>query len=217
MNYGRLLNSFAQREQAIVERLAHFKRVYNFPEKKLFSELAFCILTPQSRAKSCDAAVRELENKKFLFAGTWKQISKILKTKGVRFYNNKARYIVEARNQFFKSSENMRDSLELWKLKSQSPIEFRNLVSKNIKGLGLKEAAHFLRNIGHGEEVAILDRHILKNLVKYKVISEVPKSLTAKKYHEIEQKMFKFARKIGIHPAALDLLLWSEETGEVFK
>ena len=111
----------------------------------------------------------------------------------------------------------MRDSLELWKLQSQSPIEFRNLVSKNIKGLGLKEAAHFLRNIGHGEEVAILDRHILKNLVKYGVIPEIPKSLTAKKYHEIEQKMFKFARKIGIHPAALDLLFWSEETGEVFK
>ncbi len=217
MNYAKLLDSFAQRENSIKARLNDFKRVYNFSEKKLFSELAFCILTPQSRAKSCDAAVRELEAQNLLFNGNWKPISKILKVKGVRFYNNKARYLVQARGQFFNSSANLRGSLENWRSHTENPIAYRNLVSKNIKGLGLKEAAHFLRNIGHGEEVAILDRHILKNLVKYKVIPEVPKSLTAKRYHEIEQKMFKFAKKVGIHPAALDLLFWSEETGEVFK
>ncbi len=217
MYYAKLLNSFAQRENAIKERLNHFKSVYAWPEEKLFSELVFCILTPQSRALNCDRAVQELNSQCLLFKGSSKNTAKVLKSKGVRFYNNKARYIISAREQFFNGSATLRGSLELWKLKTQTPIEFRNLVSKNIKGLGLKEASHFLRNIGHGEEVAILDRHILKNLVKYKVIPEIPKSLTAKKYHEIEQKMFKFAKKVGIHPAALDLLLWSEETGEVFK
>jgi len=34
---------------------------------------------------------------------------------------------------------------------------------KNLTGLGYKEAGHFLRNIGSGK-IAILDRHILRNL-----------------------------------------------------
>ena len=29
--------------------------------------------------------------------------------------------------------------------------------------MSYKEASHFLRNIGFGENIAILDRHILKN------------------------------------------------------
>ena len=86
-----------------------------------------------------------------------------------------------------------------------------------MKGLGYKEASHFLRNIGVGLDLAILDRHIIKNLKRYGVIEEVPKSLTPKKYLEIEEKMKEFARRIDIPMPELDLLFWSMETGEVFK
>ena len=83
--------------------------------------------------------------------------------------------------------------------------------------MGYKEASHFLRNIGFGDDIAILDRHILKHLVGNKVIPEVPKSLTGKKYLEIEQKMKEFANSTGIPFGHLDLVWWSEETGEIFK
>ncbi len=83
--------------------------------------------------------------------------------------------------------------------------------------MGYKESSHFLRNIGFGDDIAILDRHILKNLVKYGVIKEIPKSLTDKKYLEIEQKMKKFSEEAEIPFSHLDLLWWSEETGEIFK
>ena len=83
--------------------------------------------------------------------------------------------------------------------------------------MGYKESSHFLRNVGFGDDIAILDRHIMKNLVKYGVIEEIPKSLTDKKYLEIEEKMRKFASGVGIPMAHLDLLWWSEETGEIFK
>lgn len=84
-------------------------------------------------------------------------------------------------------------------------------------GFGMKEASHFMRNIGLFEDIAILDRHILKNLIEYDVISEIPKTLTVKIYLEIEQKMKEFAEKIKIPFTELDLLFWSEETGHVFK
>ena len=74
-----------------------------------------------------------------------------------------------------------------------------------------------MRNIGFGDDIAILDRHILKHLVRNGVIPEVPKSLTEKKYLEIESKMKHFSKEVGIPMAHLDLLWWSEEAGEIFK
>ena len=80
----------------------------------------------------------------------------------------------------------------------------------------MKEASHFLRNIGKGENLAILDRHVLKNLIRLQVI-DYPKTLSKRVYLEIEDKMKDFSNKVSIPLAHLDLLLWSLETGEVFK
>ena len=88
---------------------------------------------------------------------------------------------------------------------------------KNLTGLGYKEAGHFLRNIGFGERIAILDRHILKNLYSLGVIEEIPASLSGKKYLDIEKKMADFSKEMHIPLSHLDLLLWSKETGEIFK
>jgi N-glycosylase/DNA lyase len=88
---------------------------------------------------------------------------------------------------------------------------------ENVKGLGYKEASHFLRNIGLGEDLAILDRHILKNLGLLGVIDEVPSSPTKRLYLEIERKMAAFSKEAKIPMGQLDLLLWYKEAGEVFK
>ncbi len=93
----------------------------------------------------------------------------------------------------------------------------REWLVKNVKGLGYKEAGHFLRNIGLGEDLAILDRHILKNLMLMGVIDAVPASLSKKTYLDIEKKMIEFSKQVGIPMGQLDLLLWYKEAGEVFK
>jgi N-glycosylase/DNA lyase len=95
--------------------------------------------------------------------------------------------------------------------------ERREWLVKNIKGLGYKEASHFLRNMGFGESIAILDRHILRNLHLLSVIEGIPESLSRVKYLLIEKKMAEFAKEINIPLAHLDLLLWYKETGEIFK
>ncbi|RKZ24654.1 DNA lyase, partial [bacterium] len=68
-----------------------------------------------------------------------------------------------------------------------------------------------------GENLAILDRHILKNLLKLGVISSIPPSLSRRQYLEIEKKFIEYAKKTGIPPAHLDFVLWYRETGKVFK
>lgn len=94
---------------------------------------------------------------------------------------------------------------------------FREWLVKNITGYGYKEAGHFLRNIGYGDNIAILDRHILRNLVYFGVMDEMPSTITKGKYLDIEQKMICFSKVINIPMSHLDLLFWYKERGEVFK
>ncbi len=206
-----LLKSYEERREEIRRRLLEFQRVWKKPDERIFAELCFCLCTPQSSAKVCNAALEKLEKTGMLYKADQPIIEKNLK--GVRFRRNKARYIVEARKLFtHKGRLNIKP-----KIRFGDPVRIREWLVENVKGLGYKEASHFLRNIGLGENLAILDRHILKNLLALGVIDEIPKTLTKKRYLEIEKKARKFARKIGIPLAELDLLLWSKETGFVFK
>lgn len=194
----------------IESRLKEFSCIWQTAsEQELFRELAFCLLTPQSKAKTCWKAVERLERKCMLANAGHEQISQELT--GVRFNLRKGEYICLARDLF--SSRSLRETLAAY----AEPAEARQWLVENVKGMGYKEASHFLRNIGRGESLAILDRHILKNLVLLGVIPEVPATLTKKMYQEIEQKMIAFSSDAKIPMGHLDLLLWYKEAGEVFK
>ncbi len=202
---------YGKKKREIRERLKDFKAVWDEPDRRLFSELCFCICTPQSKAIQCDKAISGLEKSGVLFKGRLREINTGLKA--IRFHNNKARYIVGARKLFTKSGAiRIKDRIEPRDVQGT-----RLWLVRNVKGLGFKEASHFLRNIGLGKGLAILDVHILKNMVRYGVIKEAPGSLSRKGYLALEDKLRKFSKKINIPMDELDLLFWSSETGEVFK
>lgn len=205
------LESYNKRKKEIKNRLKDFKDNYKKGDKHVFSELCFCILTPQAEAVECDKAIKELESRGLLFNAQPKTISPYLKA--ARFLNKKAGFIVNARN-FFK--KNGRFSIKDY-IDEKDIFKTREWLVENIKGIGYKEASHFLRNIGFGKDLAILDVHILKNLKELGVIKKIPKSLTKKEYLGIENKVREFCKKINIPMDELDLLLWSKETGFVFK
>jgi N-glycosylase/DNA lyase len=208
-----LLRAYRKNRKRIRERLLEFEEVWREPDKRIFEELAFCFCTPQSNARSCFAAVDYLARSGLLLRGDREAISRHIRS-GVRFPENKSRYIVEARGLFTDPGGNLRIKE---RLHHSDPLVLREWLVKNIRGLGYKEAGHFLRNIGMGDNLAILDRHILRNMVRYGIIREVPKSLTRKRYLEIEEALRGFSRRVGIPMAELDLLFWSMETGEIFK
>lgn len=195
------------------KRIIEFKEIWKeADDKELFIELAFCLLTPQSKAKNAWKAIKTLTKSKVLFTGTSEVISKELNI--IRFKNKKAKYIVLAREKFNKNGKfHIRAILN----DAGNIYEKRNWLLKNIKGIGYKEASHFLRNIGFVEDVALLDRHILKNLNLFNIINEIPKNITFSDYLIIEQKMKKFATDINIPLEYLDFVFWYKETGEVFK
>ena len=110
----------------------------------------------------------------------------------------------------------------MWKtiqplLQNKDRKQLRNQLAQQVNGYGLKEASHFLRNIGKSDsQIAILDRHILKNLKARKIIQDDNIS-SPKKYYGLEQQFLQFSRKVNIPLDHLDLLWWSQENGELFK
>jgi N-glycosylase/DNA lyase len=202
---------YQERQKEIKNRLNDFRRNFEKDDKEIFSEMCFCILTPQANARKCDAIIKKLKSTGLLFKGPKESISPHLK--GARFINNKAGYIVDAR-KIFKTN----DAFCVKKyIDDKDVFKTREWLVENVKGFGYKEASHFLRNIGLGRHLAILDVHILKNLKKYGAINEIPKTLSKKEYLTVEKKMKEFADKAGIPFDELDLLFWCKETGFVFK
>ena len=189
-----------------------YKKAWNGSEKKVFAEVAVGRVTPQSKAKNAWQAITNLVNNGLLFDGQPEEIAEYLNI--VRFKNNKSRYLVELRELMTVDGK-----LQPKKILSDkgNTLEKREWIFKNIKGMGMKEANHVLRNLGFGDEIAILDRHILRNLVQLNIIDEIPKSITEKKYYEIEEKMKEYSEYSEITMGELDLVLWYKEAGEVFK
>jgi len=195
-----LLILYKEKEEEILKKLSSFK---NLPEENYKEELLFCILTPQSKAKNCWQAVEQIKKLK---NPTYSQINEILK-KQVRFHNRKSLYIIEA----LKNWQDIRKNLS-----NENKRELRDWLANNVKGIGLKEASHFLRNIGKSQnQIAILDRHILLNLKKLKNLS--PEIKTKKQYYFLENEFLNLSKELKIPADALDLLLWSKQTGEIFK
>src|SRR5204862_6583748 len=85
-----------------------------------------------------------------------------------------------------------------------------------VKGLGYKEASHWLRNIGF-KGYGILDKHIVRSLHELKVINSPKPPGCRGKYLEAEEKMRRFANRAGVEFDDLDLLLWSMKTGEILQ
>ena len=208
-----VLAIYSSIKEGIEVRLNEFSEIWeNETDENLFSELAFCLLTPQSKAKMCWESICTLKEKDVLIDGDEEEVLDCLY--GVRFKYKKAKYIVEVRELFIVDGKIiLRKEIE----KYQSPFEIREWLVENVKGMGHKEASHFLRNIGKGGDLAILDRHILKNLVLIGAIEKIPDIITPKKYLEIENIVREFSKEIGIPLDHLDIVLWYKETREIFK
>ncbi|RKY49565.1 MAG: DNA lyase [Candidatus Neomarinimicrobiota bacterium] len=200
-------------KEPIDRRLEEFKAIWlRFNELEIIYELIFCLLTPQSKAKICWEAVLKLKEANAFESGDKDLVMKCLS--GVRFPTNKTRYIAELRKKVW--SDEFKPLFELLKL-DVSPTIKRDVLVKEVKGIGYKEASHFLRNIWIGRDLAILDRHILKNLKRFGVISGEVRNISKRRYLELEERMTDFSVKLGVEMKYLDFIFWYMETGKIFK
>ena len=186
-------------------RLKEFRELGNGSSNEIFKELCFCILTANFNAEKSMKIQMKIGDG-FLILPESLLASK-LKELGHRYPNTRARYIVDAR----KHKNSLRTTIKMF----NDENKLREWLDKNVKGIGYKEASHFLRNIGY-TDFAIIDFHIIDVLTKYNII-EKPKTLTKRTYLETEELLRKIAGKSNLNLAELDLYLWYMETGKILK
>jgi len=215
LTIDRLRTTYAERRPEIRARLREFRSVWQTgSDRRLWEEMVYCIFTAGASAKMGLTAVDAV--KPWLDDGNRAAITRALKEPpAYRFHNVRADHLVTTREYLRRNfSMRLRDQLKTFR----DPIERRDWLARTpeIKGLGYKEASHFLRNIGF-KGYGILDKHIVRSLCELGVI-DAPKPPTARaRYLEIEQRMRQFAAATGIDFDELDLLLWSLKTGEILK
>jgi N-glycosylase/DNA lyase len=196
----------------ITNRLAEFSDIWeNGSDERLWEEMVFCFFTGGCSAKM---GLRSVEKVRHLLAnGNQEELCNALLGTH-RYPNARAGYIVKSR-EFLQSDCQMKLRE---KLSGFEHTERRDWLvkEKRIKGLGYKEASHYLRNIGL-KDYGILDKHILRTMAELGLIEDPTPPSTRTKYLATEEKLKDFAKKIEIDFDELDLVLWSLKTGEILK
>jgi N-glycosylase/DNA lyase len=197
----------------IRRRLTEFEGVWKErDDARLWEEMVFCFLTGGCSAKMGLRGIEAL--RPVLLNGTYEETWQALS--GVHRYPfARSRYIIASRD-FLKTDCGLKLGNRLDAFGDDLSRRDWLVKEKGIKGLGYKEASHYLRNIGF-KGYAILDKHVLQSMVELGVIEDAKPPSTRTRYLETELKLKKFARKIKIDFDELDLVLWSIKTGEILK
>jgi len=172
--------------------------------------LAFCTLTPQAKPLEAQKTLDHLMHCGLLWDGTASEIAVHLHR--VRFRYTKAASLVANREVCLRDSFSLRRQLE----ELQTPHEQRRWVVHTMRGIGWKEASHFLRNTGFGFSLAILDRHVLR-MLQERFGCSLSSSLDEKRYLLYETKLHEWAEVLAIPFEALDFVIFYAKTGIVFK
>lgn len=211
----RVVATHRARRREIKKKLSEFDEVWRKgTDARLWEELAFCIFTAGASARMGLNSVNAVRS--LLLEGEPEEMTLALKEAGAhRFPVARPRYIVTTR-AYFRAEFDM--ALRKRLRSFSDPFERRDWLAqeKQIKGLGYKEASHFLRNIGVKGH-AILDKHVMKCLAEVGVVDSSKPPTNRKRYLEVEQQLLQFAKYIKVNCDELDLVLWSMKTGEILK
>jgi N-glycosylase/DNA lyase len=188
-------------------RIKEFKESQVKGEEWWFEELVFCLLTANYSARGALACIVSLKGDNTLNHGNLEQLRACLEHKH-RFPQKRSEFILKARAQ--------KGDLKKIIISQLSSQAARDWLVENITGLGMKEASHFLRNVGY-LDLAIIDKHIISHMLEQGIIDERPKTLTRKKYLEYEKTLSNVAEILGMPLGQMDLYLWAKKSGEVIK
>lgn len=205
---------YLEKQNAIRARLGEFAEINRSrDDARLLEELCYCIFTAGASARMGLNSIERI--RRHLFNGGHRRLETLL-VGAHRYPRARSGYIVHTRN-YLKRECGLRLAEKLDSFGDDADAR-RDFFARNpgIKGIGYKESSHYLRNIGY-LGYAILDKHILRTLHELEVIDSPNPPSTKKKYLVVEEQMRKFAADIRINFDELDLLLWSNKTGEILK
>jgi len=192
-------------------------------ENRLWSELVFCILSANVSFELAKSVISVLHKKNYLDTA-WllsrKNASTVLynelrepnfhpkkKDGSLRRYRypRKAELIVKASQIIYRNGLTIKELLQ----NSASDFALRNQLANTVPGIGLKEASHFLRNVGYSDSLAIIDVHVF-NFCKDFLFNDSPNSRLQpqKDYFLLERVLQNFTSYHKLNLAIFDLAIW---------
>ena len=199
-------------------------------EGELWEELSLCILSsnvPYELAKSAFLHLRDT----LLLRPRWitqtsdsaekiayelsKQIYLPKKKNGrhrkYRFPNIRAQNITSAAKTLYLKNAGLLKILK----NANSEQEARDFLVKNVAGVGLKEASHFLRNIGYSKSLAIIDSHVVTFLEEVEALPQVKiKTITPKIYMKLERILQDLCDSLDLNLSTFDMAIWHYMRGK---
>lgn len=191
----------AERQAEVRRKLESFRKNRFQPAHRKFRELCFCILVANSGLGQTKGAWEKAGDGLLTLEAP--ELQAELKRHGCRFHN-RAHDIVEAR----KNMDRLDEAL------SMHPHDAREWLRASIRGIGWKEASHFLRNMGC-RNLAIIDRHVASVLKGHGVIRRIPNLSSRKGYLEVERKLAGLSGELGVDLAELDCYLFYLGSGRL--
>jgi N-glycosylase/DNA lyase len=208
-----IVRTHKKRRPEIRRRLREFTEIgRNGTDVNLLEEMVFCFFTGGCSARM---GLNSLEAiKPILLTADQPELANAL-VGHHRYPNARAKYVATSRD-FLKEQYGLRLRKKLRSFDCSFERRDWLVREKGIKGLGYKEASHYLRNIGY-KGYAILDKHVLNCLVELKIIDDAKPPNTRLRYLTVEEKLKKLTEMTGIDFDELDLVLWSMKTGVILK
>ena len=202
-----------ERRGEIRDRLSEFAGIWrDGTDEHLWQEMVFCFFTGGCSARMGLNSIEAV--KPLLMHGSQQEIASAL-VGSHRYPNARSKYVVHSR-QFLKEHCDMRLRDKLGGFDCALDRRDWLVKERGIKGLGYKEASHFLRNIGF-RGYAILDKHVLRCLAELGIIDDPKPPNTRSRYLTVEEKLKQLTETIGIDFDEMDLVLWSMKTGVILK
>ena len=205
----KILRADPRVRKKVEDRMNDFRAVHEMDTYKWYEELVYCLLTAFASALMGQKCVDALCCDDTLLEGSEDDIRTCLVETGHRFPNKRAEYVYNTQHL----APTIKETIQGF----EDSKKAREWLVEKIKGLGWKEASHYLRNIGYFD-LAIIDRHIMNNLVEHRIVDLDPKKgLTKKRYLAVEKVLDVLADELDLLPGELDLYMWYRKTGKVLK
>jgi len=190
----------------------------NKTEYYYFKELVSCILGSSIRFEVAQSYLDQMEKMGFLdYEDALLNIDKyennvmsVLSSptalyRKYRYPKSKANYISRTINSLYGQGITLCSLLKA----NDSHFDARKAVMERAVGIGPKQASLFLRNIGHSEDIAILDKHVLNYMRIMKISKKLHVDVSGLKcYEKNEGYLISYSNKFNMKLSVLDTAIW---------
>lgn len=190
----------------------------SYSENLLLKELALCLLSSNIKYEVALLYIDEFVNKNYFRKAIHNDLTEeeiwlclkspvFLNGKWVkyRFPKLKSNQLFQIITKIYGSGLSIKEILSITK----SSIRMRELLINLCPGIGYKQASMFLRNIGYGYDLAIVDTHLIDYLKLVEVLPISTKVNNKSIYIKVENLYFEYAFYKQYNINKLDLAIWN--------